>query len=71
MGDQVSKRPTRKGVCALIEEVNGQEMLKIVHYMTEHFPYRLAGSPCEAAASRSVAERLKQLGLEVDWSSTL
>lgn len=50
----------------MIEEVSRNEMLSTIHYMTEHFPYRLAGSPCEAAASRYVTERLKQYGLEVE-----
>lgn len=50
----------------VIEEVSRNEMLSTIHYMTEHFPYRLAGSPCEAAASRYVTERLKQYGLEVE-----
>lgn len=50
----------------MIEEVSRQEMLATIHYMTEHFPYRLAGSPCEAAASRYVTDRLRQYGLEVE-----
>jgi hypothetical protein len=53
-------------VIPVIEEVSRNEMLSTIHYMTEHFPYRLAGSPCEAAASRYVTERLKQYGLEVE-----
>lgn len=44
----------------LTEEVSKQKMLETIHYMTENFPYRLAGSPCEAAASRYVTERLRQ-----------
>ena len=50
----------------LTEEVSKQKMLETIHYMTENFPYRLAGSPCEAAASRYVTERLRQYGLEVE-----
>lgn len=49
--------------CAEIEQ---EELMKTVRYMTEHFPYRLAGSPCEAAAAEYVVSRMREYGLEVD-----
>jgi len=48
------------------EEVSKQNLMDTVRYMAEHFPYRLAGSSCEAAASRYVTERMRQYGLEVE-----
>lgn len=47
-------------------EVSQSEMMGTVHYMTEHFPYRLAGSPCEAAASKYITNRMAEYGLEVE-----
>ena len=41
-------------------------MMNTIRYMTEHFPYRLAGSPCEAAASEYVSQRMRDYGLEVE-----
>lgn len=35
----------------MIEKVSREELLKTVKYMTKNFPYRLAGSKCEADAS--------------------
>lgn len=49
-----------------LNEVSRQELLNTVQTMTERFPYRLAGSPCEAEASRYVTERLRSYGLEVE-----
>jgi len=37
-----------------------------VRYLTENFPYRLAGSPCEERAARYVTEQLRGLGLETE-----
>lgn len=50
----------------LRSEVTQESMMETIRYMTEHFPYRLAGSPCEAAAAEYVAKRMKEYGLEVD-----
>lgn len=50
----------------LRSEVTQESMMETIRYMTEHFPYRLAGSPCEAAAAEYVANRMKEYGLEVD-----
>lgn len=47
-------------------EVNQAGMMQTVRYLTEHFPYRLAGSPCEAAAAEYVAQRMREYGLEVE-----
>lgn len=47
----------------MIEKVSGEELLKTVKYMTKNFPYRLAGSKCEADASVYVTERLRDYGL--------
>lgn len=49
----------------MLDEVSKHEMMETIRYMTEHFPYRLAGSSCEAAASRYVARRMEEYGLEV------
>lgn len=49
----------------MLDEVNQQGMLETIRYMTEHFPYRLAGSSCEAAASCYISQRMKKYGLEV------
>lgn len=51
---------------SLRSEVTQENMMETIRYMTEHFPYRLAGSPCEAAAAEYVANRMKEYGLEVD-----
>lgn len=50
----------------LRSEVTQESMMETIRYMTEHFPYRLAGSPCEAAAAEYVANRMEEYGLEVD-----
>lgn len=50
----------------MIDQVSRSELMNTVSYMTEHFPYRLAGSSCEAAASIYVTERMKSYGLEVE-----
>lgn len=47
----------------MIEKVSREELLKTVKYMTKNFPYRLAGSKCEADASVYVTERLRDYGL--------
>lgn len=47
------------------KEIDRQEMLRTITYMTEQFPYRLAGSSCEAAAADYVANRMRDYGLEV------
>lgn len=47
-------------------EVTKENMMQTIRYMTEHFPYRLAGSPCEAAAAEYVANCMKEYGLEVE-----
>lgn len=47
------------------KEIDLQEMLHTITYMTEHFPYRLAGSRCEAKAAEYVANRMRDYGLEV------
>ena len=47
----------------MIEKVSREELLKTVEYMTKNFPYRLAGSKCEADASVYVTERLRDYGL--------
>lgn len=49
----------------MLDEVNKHGMLETIRYMTEQFPYRLAGSSCEAAASRYIARRMEEYGLEV------
>ena len=50
----------------MVDEVNRQNMMDTITYMTKHFPYRLAGSECEANASRYVVQRMKEYGLEVE-----
>ena len=52
--------------CTVRSEVSKSEMMNTIRYMTEHFPYRLAGSPCEAAASEYVSQRMRDYGLEVE-----
>ena len=52
--------------CTVRSEVSESEMMNTIRYMTEHFPYRLAGSPCEAAASEYVSQRMRDYGLEVE-----
>lgn len=47
----------------MIEKVSREGLLKTVKYMTKNFPYRLAGSKCEADASVYVTERLRDYGL--------
>ena len=47
-------------------EVTKENMMQTIRYITEHFPYRLAGSPCEAAAAEYVANCMKEYGLEVE-----
>ena len=47
-------------------EVTKENMMQTIRYMTEHFPYRLAGSPCEAAAAEYVANCMKEYGREVE-----
>ena len=47
-------------------EVTKENMMQTIRYMTEHFSYRLAGSPCEAAAAEYVANCMKEYGLEVE-----
>ena len=47
-------------------EVDQNEMMRTIRYMTEYFPYRLAGSPCEAAAAEYVTQRLREYGLEAE-----
>ena len=66
---QVAKHLLQKGRTSDImnlNEVSRQELLNTVQTMTERFPYRLAGSPCEAEASRYVTERLRSYGLEAE-----
>lgn len=46
-------------------EVSKQELMRTVNEMTEKFPYRLAGSRCEAEASEYITSRMKEYGLEV------
>ena len=38
--------------------------MQTIRYMTKCFPYRLAGSPCEAASAEYVTQQLKKYGLE-------
>lgn len=50
----------------MLEEISRQNMMDTIRYMTENFPYRLSGSPCEAAASRYLTERLEEYGIDVE-----
>lgn len=50
----------------ILSEISQDRLMDTVRYMTEHFPYRLAGSPCEAQAARYVTERMKALGMETE-----
>lgn len=47
----MNNMPERGGREFMIEKVSREELLKTVEYMTKNFPYRLAGSKCEADAS--------------------
>ena len=50
----------------MLSEVKKENMTETISYMTKHFPYRLAGSQCEADASRYITARMKEYGLEVE-----
>ena len=49
----------------LKNEVNKQNLMRTVEEMTRSFPYRLAGSQCEAEASEYIASSMRKYGLEV------
>lgn len=50
----------------LLNEVSKEGMLDRIKYMTENFPYRLAGSETEHRASIYVTEVMRDYGLEVE-----
>lgn len=49
----------------IVKEVCKEQLMNTVSYMTNHFPYRLAGSVYEAEASKYICNRMREYGLEV------